>query len=177
MARPKGDKKPKQKHGLKQGQNNHPKVENPVIVLSEYDRLVNLCLEVIQQNKIFFIKELCTFLPFSRQTFYEKELDKSDTIKKALDDNKIKCKQSLRGKWFNSKSPALQIALYRLLGDEHELDNLSHTRVKHSGQVEQSTTVTIRAEKNLIEAIEAQADVFRKLGRSDTQSDISENNS
>lgn len=30
--------------------------------------------------------------------------------------------------------------------------------------------------KGLIEAIEAQADVFRKLGRSDTQSDLPENN-
>lgn len=176
MARPKGSKKPKQKPELKQGQNNHPKVENPVIVQSEYERLVNLCLEVIEQNKIFFIKELCTFLPFSRQTFYEKELDKSDTIKKALDDNKIKCKQSLRGKWFQSKSPALQIALYRLLGDEQELDNLSHTRVKHSGKIEQNTNFTIKAGKNLIEAIEAQADVFRKLGRSDTQSDIPKDN-
>lgn len=176
MVRAKGSKKPKQKPELKQGQNNHPKVENPVIVQSEYERLVSLCLEVIEQHKIFFIKELCTYLPFNRATFYEKGLDKSDTIKKALDDMKIKCKQSMRGKWFNSKSPVLQVALYRLLSDEEELDKLSHTRVKHSGQVEQNTNVTLKAENNLIEAIQRQADVFRKLGRSDTQSDLSENN-
>jgi len=41
-------------------------------------------LEAIEKNKLFFIDDVIAYLPCSRATFYNLELEKLDTIKDAL---------------------------------------------------------------------------------------------
>lgn len=74
---------------------------------AEYDKLVNLCLEIIRnrQLNILFITDLVAFLPISRATFYNYGLDKLDILKEEIDKNRIFTKQQLRLNWANSKSP------------------------------------------------------------------------
>lgn len=92
------------------------------INLDEYDKLVQMCLDIVRNPKIniLFIKDLVAFLPISRATFYNYGLDKLDILKEEIENNRIKTKQALRGKWANSKSPALQIALYRMIATPEE---------------------------------------------------------
>ena len=66
----------------------------------EYERLIQLCLEIIQNPdiNILFITDLVAFLPISRATFYNYGLDKLDILKEAIDNNRIRTKQALRAK-------------------------------------------------------------------------------
>jgi len=73
-----------------------------------------------------------------RQTLYDWEFDKSDTLKSLIDRNKIKVKQSLRKQWKDkSASPTLQLALYKLLATDTERKALSMEYTEHSGEVKQ----------------------------------------
>ena len=99
----------------------------------QYNDLVNQCLEIIKKYKILFIKELVAFLPFNRSTYYAYQLDKSDILKEAIDNNKILTKQGLRGKWYDSDNPVCQIALYKLICTEEERNAISNHQNQQSG--------------------------------------------
>lgn len=87
-------------------------------------------LEAIEKHKLFFIDDLCAYLPCSRATFYNQGLDKIDTIKDALEKNKVEVKAAMRSKWFKSDAPALQIALYKIIGTDEESDRINSQRTK-----------------------------------------------
>lgn len=99
--------------------------KNLPIDKEKYDSLVQQCLEIIEKNNILFITDLVAFLPFGRSTFYLYQLDKSDTLKEAIEKQKIYTKQALRLQWMHSKSPALQIALYRMIATPEEKEAIS----------------------------------------------------
>lgn len=91
-------------------------------------------LEAIKKHNLFFIQDVVAFLPCSSSTFYDKELEKSESIKEALETNRIKTKNGLRAKWFHGNAPATQIALYKLLADEDEVRRLSSQHVDHTSK-------------------------------------------
>ena len=117
--------------------------------------MIKQCLEAIQENKLVFIEEIIAFVPFSKSTFYERKLDESDNIKEQIAKNRIQIKSSLRAKWYKSSSPALQIALYRLLATEQEYERLILERVDHTSKGEriQPLNITV-AEKETTGKIE-----------------------
>jgi hypothetical protein len=82
-------------------------------------------LEAIEKHKLFFIEDVIAFLPCSKQTFYTHELDNLDSIKAALEKNKVEVKVGLRSKWYKSDNAACQIALYKLIGTEAESDRIN----------------------------------------------------
>ena len=87
---------------------------------TEYKKLVNDCLSLISDYKLLFINDLIALLPFSKSTFYVYGLDKSDAIKDAIESNRTVIKQKLRAKWYESTTPTLQIALYKILATPEE---------------------------------------------------------
>jgi hypothetical protein len=83
-------------------------------------------IEIIKKHNIFNIVDIFSFYTgCSRATFYNNGLDKLDNILKALDDNKIKTKHSLKNKWLKSDNPTLQIALFKLIATDEERKALS----------------------------------------------------
>lgn len=54
-------------------------------------------LEAIKEHGLIFIDEVCAYLPCSRATFYDHELEKSPKIKKALEDNIVEKKEERKG--------------------------------------------------------------------------------
>lgn len=89
------------------------------------NEMIEQCLRVIKKHKLTFIDDIFPLVQFARSTFYKRKLDKSDAIKRELENNKIMMKRGLRTKWYNNDNPTAQIALYRLLADDHELDRLT----------------------------------------------------
>jgi hypothetical protein len=81
--------------------------------------------EMIIKHKLFFVDDIVAFLPISRSTFYEWQLDKSDELKELLNQNKTELKVSMRSKWYKSNAPALQMALMKLISTPEELKKLS----------------------------------------------------
>ena len=92
-----------------------------------YDRIkiFEQAKEVIVKHKLFFIDDICAFLPISRTTFYDWEFDKSDELKGLLETNRTTLKVSMRSKWYTSNAPALQMALMKLIATPEELKKLS----------------------------------------------------
>ena len=72
--------------------------------------------------------ELCLRLPCSRSTVYNHALDKMDDIKELLEGKKLKVKEHLKGKWFKSDNPTLQIGLYKLLATDEEYLRLANAK-------------------------------------------------
>jgi hypothetical protein len=84
--------------------------------------------EMIVKHKLFFIDDICAFLPCHKATFYEffpPESEKSDELKRMLEINRVELKVSMRSKWYKSNAPALQMALMKLIATPDELRKLS----------------------------------------------------
>jgi len=80
-------------------------------------------IEAIEKNKLFFIDDVIAYLPCSRATFYNLELEKLDTIKDALTKVKTEIKVSMRSKWYKSENPTLQMGLMKLIASPEELNS------------------------------------------------------
>ena len=90
--------------------------------------------ELIKTKKLFFIEDVITLLPISKQTFYEffkVESNELNTIKELLDKNKIEIKNGLRNKWYNGNNPLTQMALYKLIGTEEEYHRIASTKTEN----------------------------------------------
>jgi hypothetical protein len=99
-----------------------------------YDRIkiYQQALDLIEKKKLFFIEDVVTLLPISKQTFYDYfkvDSDELDNIKEALDKNKIEVKNGLRNKWYNGNNPLTQMALYKLIGTEEEYHRIGSTKI------------------------------------------------
>lgn len=107
-------------------------------------------IDVIKKNNLFIISDIFAFYSGIKSSqFYNLELEKSENIKKAIDDNKVKTRQSLKNKWFISDNPTLQIALYKTICTDEEAHRLNGTKTetKHSGEIK-IPTIVFRDYKN-----------------------------
>jgi len=98
------------------------------------EKLFQQAKEAVLKNNLIFIEEIVSFLPCSKQTFYEYfplGSDELDEIKAIIEDNSVTIKSGLRNKWYESDNPTLQIALYRLTSrdDEHKKLNQTYTDI------------------------------------------------
>ena len=97
-------------------------------------KIYQQALDLIDKKKLFFIEDVVTLLPISKQTFYDYfkvDSDELDTIKELLDKNKIEIKNGLRNKWYNGNNPLTQMALYKLIGTEEEYHRIASTKTEN----------------------------------------------
>jgi hypothetical protein len=90
--------------------------------------LLVTAIEAIKKNRLIFIEDIIAYLPCHKSTFYYHFPNESDSYNKMtdlLDQNRTELKVSMRSKWYKSNSPALQMALMKLLSNETELRKLS----------------------------------------------------
>jgi len=105
--------------------------------MAKYDpkELFEKAQKLVKKHKLFWVDDIIAYLPCSGSTFYSYFPDKSDeleALKRMLEENRIQLKVSLRAKWHNSKAPALQMALMKLISNEDELKRLSVTYTDHT---------------------------------------------
>jgi hypothetical protein len=93
-------------------------------------------IEAITKYKLFFIDDIIAYLPCSRATFYNKGLDKLDTIKDALTQVRTEIKVSMRSKWYKSDNPTLQMGLMKLIASPDELKQLSMSHIESNSKHE-----------------------------------------
>jgi len=104
-------------------------------------------LKVIEENKIYVIKDIFAFYTGIKSSqFYNLKLEKSESILKALDDNKVKTKYSLKQKWLDSNNAILQLALYKLICTDDERRALSMQQIEHSGNLK-NINIEVSSEK------------------------------
>ena len=121
---------------------------------TEYKKLVNDCLSLISDYKLLFVNDLIALLPFSKSTFYVYGLDKSDAIKDAIESNRTMIKQKLRAKWYESTTPTLQIALYKILATPEERKAMSSS----SKEAKPDGMLPLEVQKAYLSSLEKMAD-------------------
>jgi len=94
-------------------------------------------LEAIAKNFLTFFDDVSLFVKPSRSTLYNMELDKLDTIKEALNRNRLEIKRQMRQRWQKHDSPVLQIAAYKLIAEPEEIEKITVSKVQneHSGSI------------------------------------------
>lgn len=108
-------------------------------------------LEVIKNENIFSISDIFAFYKgCSSSTFYNHELEKLESIKRAIEDNKIITKHSLKAKWAESDNPTLQIALFKTICSDDERKQLSQNYTDHTSNGEKINIPPIEWVKNEI---------------------------
>lgn len=103
------------------------------------NELEDMAIQAIKDNNIISVMELIPFLPISRTTFYYKGLDKLESIKDAITNERLCLKHKLKRKWADSDNATLQVALMKMISEEEEWMRLSSQR----HQVEAPTTGSI----------------------------------
>lgn len=107
----------------------------------------NQLLEAIEREGCTSFGEAASYVAPAVSTLYEWELEKSEDIKNALIAQRTKAKAKLKKRWQNSESaPVLQLAAYKLMADEDELERLSVTVNQHKGEIgiKQITGMTVK---------------------------------
>ena len=104
------------------------------------DKLEKQALDAIEKHKLFFIQDIIAYLPCSSSTFYDYELEKSETIKEALTKVKTDIKVSMRSKWYKSDNATLQMGLMKLISTNEERKRLSQTHIDHTSKGENIQT-------------------------------------
>ena len=109
---------------------------------------------MISDYKLLFVNDLIALLPFSKSTFYVYGLDKSDAIKDAIESNRTMIKQKLRAKWYESTTPTLQIALYKILATPEERKAMSSS----SKEAKTDGMLPLEVQKAYLSSLEKMAD-------------------
>lgn len=89
-------------------------------------------LKVIKEKKIAFLNHCFAYLSFSSATAYNHELEKLESIKEAINKNRVSAKNYMLNKWIGSENPTLQISAYRLLSDSEEHLKLNQSHIDHT---------------------------------------------
>lgn len=97
-----------------------------------YDKadLEKKALAAIKRHKIKFITHVAAFLPCSEKTIFNKELQELQSIKDAIEENRISSKVKTLNKWEKSENATLQVAFMKLIADDDEADRLNGTKQK-----------------------------------------------
>ena len=92
-------------------------------------------LAAIKKHKLMFIEHIVAFLPCDKTTFYAHKLNKSNSIKKAVEEMRVSKKTKMLSNWIDSETPSLQIAAMKMISEEHEAHRLNGTKqeIKQTG--------------------------------------------
>ena len=86
------------------------------------DKIFKQAQDVIREHNLFFIEDIVAWLPCDKTTFYRffpTECNEYNTLKKLLEDNKVRMKTSIRAKLYKGKGADL-IALYKMICSDEE---------------------------------------------------------
>lgn len=111
-----------------------------------YDRqqIEKQCLDVIEANELAFFSHLTLYISPTMQTLYDWEFDKLDSIKKALEKNRIAKKQKMLQNWEKGEAaPVLQLAAFKLMADDDEFTRLATTKQDVKADVKTEEKVSI----------------------------------
>lgn len=117
------------------------------------EELFKMAEKAIKENNLFFIYDIIAWLPCSHDTFYtyfpvgSEELD---TLKRMLDDNKVRTKSAIRAKLFKSEKAGELLALYRLIctPEERRMLNQSYLELESNKSNINITFVDDKGDEN-----------------------------
>lgn len=110
--------------------------------------------ECIKKNRIMFVSHIFGYYTkLKKAQFYNLGLDKSDTIKDAIAENRSKACGYMVNKWIASDNATLQIAGYRLIATEEERMALNQEYVKIDASIDNKKELTAEEARELLDRL------------------------
>jgi hypothetical protein len=108
-----------------------------------YDKqeILEKAIKAVTNHELTTVDEVCSYLPCDISTLYlteEWKIEVLEPLKKEIEKMKTNLKAKMKQKWRQDTSaPALQIAAFKLMATDEELNILSTSKVQneHSGEV------------------------------------------
>ncbi len=99
------------------------------------EELYKMALKIVKEKKVRTIEDLVSYMPCEKAAFYDHfpiDSNKSNAIRKELDQNKVAFKERLVNMWtsLSHTSPATQIFLYKLCANKEEKEAIYDTSIK-----------------------------------------------
>lgn len=94
------------------------------------DAILQKALQAIEAEECVTIEEVLLYLPCAKSTFYALGVDDSNELKEAIAAMKVKLKKGMRRNWRKSENPALQIAEFKLMATDEEIEKITISKVK-----------------------------------------------
>lgn len=104
----------------------------------EIEKILAEALEHAKTKKLITIVDVVAYLPIGRVRFYQlfpAESKEMAAIKEQINKNKVDIKVGLRKQMYDSNSSSDRIALYKLVGDQDEVDRLNGAKRIHEGEI------------------------------------------
>jgi hypothetical protein len=109
--------------------------------------IVKRANEIALEPDVYFMEDIIASLCISKPSFYKYiPVDSNDfnDIKEKIEFNRTTTKKKMRKRWKEEDAPpVLQIALYKLIGDDNESDRINSQQTKITGPDNQPIQITI----------------------------------
>ena len=111
-------------------------------------------LKIIKENNIMFIEHIWNYyFRLRKSQFYNLELEKSEAIRSAIDNNRAKEVNKMLNNWFENKNSTLQIAAMRLICTPEQRQMLNQQYIEMKAEVAERRELSLHEAKAAIEKL------------------------
>ena len=111
-------------------------------------------LKIIKENNIMFIEHIWNYyFSLRKSQFYNLELEKSEAIRSAIDNNRAKEVNKMLNNWFENKNSTLQIAAMRLICTPEQRQMLNQQYIEMKAEVAERRELSLQEAKAAIEKL------------------------
>jgi hypothetical protein len=111
-------------------------------------------LKIIKENNIMFIEHIWNYyFRLRKSQFYNLELEKSEAIRSAIDNNRAKEVNKMLNNWFENKNSTLQIAAMRLICTPEQRQMLNQQYIEMKAEVAERRELSLQEAKAAIEKL------------------------
>jgi len=111
-------------------------------------------LKIIKEKNIMFIEHIWNYyFRLRKSQFYNLELEKSEAIRSAIDNNRAKEVNKMLNNWFENKNSTLQIAAMRLICTPEQRQMLNQQYIEMKAEVAERRELSLQEAKAAIEKL------------------------
>ena len=111
-------------------------------------------LKIIKENNIMFIEHIWNYyFRLRKSQFYNLELEKSEAIRSAIDNNRAKEVQKMINSWLKNKNSTLQIAAMRMICTPEQRQLLNQQYIEMKAEVAERRELSLQEAKAAIEKL------------------------
>lgn len=111
-------------------------------------------LKIIKENNIMFIEHIWNYyFRLRKSQFYNLELEKSEAIRSAIDNNRAKEVNKMLNDWLKNKNSTLQIAAMRMICTPEQRQLLNQQYIEMKAEVAERRELSLQEAKAAIEKL------------------------
>ena len=114
----------------------------------DFKKMQKKAIEAITAHELVFVTDVPAYLGMPTSTFYLKQLDKDEEIRDAIQNNRIRLKNTLKDRWKDSENATLQVALYKIICSDEEAHRLNGSKREIKQEIVDHKSILEELEKD-----------------------------